>query len=246
MTAVVNEFAKMRHLHLGVMCAVLALAVIGLTILTSVVAPDFADPQTRRWEQLLAGLSMGVPLATPLLLAVCASRLVDAEHQGNGWLLGQTSGLTPGALCRAKFVVLGVLVAAASTIAVFVPMLFGLAIGIPNQLPMGTWIGFWACSLVVSLTVLALHVVIAAKVENQLVGLGIGLIGTILAVFASGLPTVARHLTPWGYYSLSTAAEYAGGELTLQTPSYLSVAALGLAAGALFLGVTAHFDRQEA
>lgn len=243
--AVAGEFAKMRHLRVGLLNLLLALAASALTIVSVVVSPDFADPTTRRWEQLLGGLSMAVPLTSPLLLAVCASRVVDAEHQGNGWLLAHTSGVTPGALCRAKFVALSLPVAAATSAAVLVPMLVGFALGFGQAPSLGVWLGYLACVLVVNLVVLALHIVVAARVENQLVGLGIGVVGTVIAVFASGLPVAARHLTPWGYYSLATAADYENGALISTDPSYASIAALGSVATVVLLFYTARFDSRE-
>lgn len=244
--AVANEFAKMRHLHVGLLIVVLALAVSALTILTSVVSPDFADPATRRWEQLLAGLGLAVPLTAPLLLAICASRVVDAEHQGNGWLLAQTSGVTPGTLCRAKMLGLGIGVALATTAAVFVPLVVGYVLGIDQRLQWSAWLGQLACFVVVNLVVLAGHLMLAARVENQLVGLGIGVVGTIIAVFAPSLPPLVRHLTPWGYYSLAAAADHVDGALVAIEPAYGSIALLGLVGTVALVVITARFDRQEA
>ena len=76
--------------------------------------------------------------------------------------------------------------------------------------------------------------------------LGIGVIGTLIAVFAKGLPEVFAHITPWGYYSLAEAADYAGNEIVALPLSYPSIAALAVFGAALFLGITARFDRQEA
>ena len=108
--AVVNEFAKMRHLRVGVIAVIMVLAVLGLSLFTIVSSPDFDPDSPTAWNGLLAGMSLGIPLIFPLLLAVLASRQTDIEHQGNGWLLQATSGLTPGGVCRAKLIALGVVV----------------------------------------------------------------------------------------------------------------------------------------
>lgn len=108
---VVNEFAKMRHLHVVLLVAVLFAVVTGIGLYAAVFNPDFDRTSASSWNTLLMGMGSGFTLAAPLLLAVVASRLVDAEHQGGGWLMSATSGVTPGGLCRAKLLALGLLVA---------------------------------------------------------------------------------------------------------------------------------------
>lgn len=244
--AAVNEFAKMRHLRIVPLASALVVAVVGLTVFTAASNPAFADPAQRSWEFLLAGLSFAVPMCSPVLLAVLASRVVDIEHQGNGWLLSQTSGLTSGGLCRLKFVALGAVVAVATVSASALVLGIGVLLGISAPVPVALWLGYTVSALMVNLVVLALHILLSARVENQLVGLGLGGLGSLVAVFASDFPAWLAHATPWGHYALVAAADYRDGELVALTPSYPSVAVLGVVGGALFLLVTGLFDRQEA
>jgi hypothetical protein len=242
-----NEFAKMRRLRIGLGATALVAAVVGLSLMGATASPDFADPARRSWEVLLAGMSFAVPLASPLLLAVLASRQVDIEHQGNGWLLSQTSGITPGGLCRVKFVAVGTIVAAATLAQSMIVLGAGLMAGIAAPVPIGLWLGYTASILVANLVVLALHILLSARIDNQLVGLGIGVLGTLVAVFASGYPAWLAHASPpWGYYALVTAADYRDGGFVALTPSYPSIAALGVVGAVLFLLITSLFDRQEA
>ena len=99
--------------------------------------------------------------------------------------------------------------------------------------------------VVVNLVVLALHLVISTLVVNQLISLGIGVLGTVVAICASGFPSWLAHLTPWGYYALASAADYRGDHVMTLSPSYISVAGLAVVGVALFLLVTARLDRQE-
>ena len=118
--AAANEFAKMRHHKVGVIAAFMVVAVTALSVAGALGSGiDAASPDA--WNGLLAGMSTSVPLLSPLLLAVLASRHVDIEHQGGGWLLSTTSGLTPGGLCRSKFLALGLIVAAATWAKAFSP-----------------------------------------------------------------------------------------------------------------------------
>ena len=245
--AVVNEFAKMRHLRVGVLAVIMVLAVLGLSLFTIVSSPDFDPDSPAAWNGLLAGMSLGIPLIFPLLLAVLASRQTDIEHQGNGWLLQAASGLTPGEVCRAKLIALGVVVTTVMIGTSLLVLVAGkLLAGILPPVPLGHWVGFTGCMLVVNLVVLALHILLSAKIDNQLVALGIGVLGTILAVFSQGLPAAAAHLTPWGYYALARAADYAASGYVAIPLSYPSIAALAVIVGVLFFVITHRFDRQEA
>lgn len=242
--ALVNEFAKMRHLHVWLLVTVLFVVVAGIGLYAAI-NPDFDRTTASSWNSLLMGIGSGFTLAAPLLLAVVASRLVDAEHQGGGWLLSATSGVTPGGLCRAKFLALGVLVTGATVLASAVLAAVGFAFGIDAPWPAGRWIGLTLCVLVVNLALLALHIVLAARIENQLVGIGIGLLGAVLALICASVPAWIAHLVPWGYYALSAAGGYVDGELAAMAPNYLSVAGLGLVAAVVFALFTRSFDHQE-
>ena len=112
--------------------------------------------------------------------------------------------------------------------------------------PAGRWIALTLCLLVVNLVLLAVHVVLAARIENQLVGIGVGLLGTVIALVAGSFPAVVTHLTPWGYYHLSAAAGYVDGRLVPADPAALGVAALGLVAALAVALFTRSLDSQEA
>lgn len=240
------EFAKMRRLHVVLLAVVLLVVLTGMGLYGSVLTPDF-DPTTEQaWNSLLGGIARGAALAAPLLVAVIASRQVDIEHQGSGWLMSATCGITPGGLCRAKFLATGSLVTVVTLAASGCLLGTGLLLGVSAPIPAGRWLGATLSILVVHLAVLALHVLIAARVENQLVGIGLGLLGMVLALFGDAVPVWMAHLTPWGYYALAMASGYVGDTLVALTPSYLSIAALGLVMGAVFMVLTRRFDRQEA
>ncbi|UAL31810.1 ABC transporter permease [Nocardioides rotundus] len=237
----------MRHLRVGVIAVAMVVAVLGLSLFTIVSSPDFDPDSPAAWNGLLAGMSLAIPLVFPLLLAVLASRQTDIEHQGNGWLLQATSGLTPGGVCRAKLITLGIVVAAITAGTSLLVLVAGkLLAGILAPIPFAHWVGFTGCMLVINLVVLALHILLSAKIDNQLVALGIGVLGSVLAVFSQGLPAAAAHLTPWGYYALARAADYAASGYVAIPLSYPSIAALALVVAVFFLITTGRFDRQEA
>lgn len=245
--AVVNEFAKMRHLNVGLVATIMVLGVLAPSLFTVVSGPDFDPERPEAWNALLAGMSLGIPLISPLLLAVLASRQTDIEHQGNGWLLQSTAGISPGGVCRAKFVALGIVVTTVTIGTSLIVFALGkVLVGILPPAPLQHWAGFTLCMVLVNLVVLALHILLSAKVENQLVALGIGVLGCILAVFSQGLPAAAAHVTPWGYYALARAAGYEGSQIQAQAISYPSITTLAVVVGVVFAVITFRFDRQEA
>lgn len=195
-TIVATEWAKLRGLRLLPVAGLLLFGVVGLTVWATIGSADFADPRTRDWRAPLAGVSFAIGLVSPLLIAITASRLVDIEHRGRGWLLNATNGIGAGTLCRAKFCIGALILSTVTLLTHLAILLLGRALGIDVAVPVGLWGGFAISALVVGLVVLASQLVVSAMVENQLIGLGIGVIGTVLATFASGLPTWFNHLTP--------------------------------------------------
>lgn len=242
---VLTEFAKMRHLRIGLVAGVLVVIVVGMGLYTSVTSPDFIPTSDTAWNSLLLGMGMAMMMAAPLLLAVLASRQADIEHQTSGWLFFATSGVSRGRLCRVKWLALGTIVTAATISASLLILVAGLLLGIDVPAPLGRWFGFTAAVVVVNLAVLALHIVLSALLDNQLVGLGIGLLGTVIALFGREMPTWLAHVTPWGYYALSAAAGYQDEELVALTPEYLSIAGLGVVTVVLFALITKSFDHWE-
>ncbi|GMA41737.1 ABC transporter permease [Mobilicoccus caccae] len=237
-----NEFAKLAHLHVGTVGAMLVLAVLGMTLLGIVSAG--ADQVT--WPLVLASLSRGMALASPLLIAIVASRSIEIEHQGNGWLLNQSAGTDRGRLCRAKLLTTGVVITGVTVVAILAVAAVATLLGATSAAPVGLLAGYALAATVANLVVLALHVVLSARLENQLIPLGIGIVGTVVALMAEGLPSWAAHATPWGYYALIAAGRYQGGEVVTLTPSYVSVLVLGAIAIAVFALITRRIDRQEA
>lgn len=244
-----NEFAKMRHLRIGLLVALLLFGVAGFTAFLASGSGMFSrleDPDGFAWKMLLDGLSFAVILISPLLLATLASRQVEIEHLGNGWLLSATSGVTPGRLCRAKFLALGTLVVTATILQSLILIAFGLLAGITSPFPLEHWLGYTASAVVINLAVLAFQILLSAKIENQLVCLGVGVVGIFFGTFGPAFPDWLSHLTPWGYYALAMPTDYVGMEFVYLDLPYLSILALAVVGGSLFLFITGRFDRQEA
>ncbi|GAB3129607.1 hypothetical protein GCM10027289_12500 [Tsukamurella serpentis] len=240
-----NEFAKFRRLRLGAIAAVLLLGVTGLTAIGMVGGTSGEGVQAFTWALPLAGLGLAFPIVAPLLIAVLASRAVEIEHQGNGWMLNAGTGVGRGQLCRAKVTSAGALVAAGTVISSCAALVIGLFLGGTGRPPVGLWMAYTFSVVIINLVVLAAQVLIAARVDNQLIGLGTGIVGTVIALSAPAMPRALVHLTPWGYYSLVEPADYQGDAAVFLTPSYPSVVLLAVVALIGFHTITVRLDRKE-
>jgi len=125
---------------------------------------------------------------------------------------------------------------------------FGKAAGITAPFPAARTLGLMVSLMIINLAILAFHLVLSAMMENQLLPLGVGLGGILLSIFGQVLPGWLLYLTPWTYYSLVTPADFVGVDLIDLDPmsGLAGIGVLAAVGSALFLGVTAHLDHQEA
>lgn len=248
-TAVRSEFAKMRRLRI---VPLLSIMTIGIVLLASreLTSPGFfdqiADPSGGAWNRLLASYSFAVPLVSPIFVAVVASRQVDVEHQGKGWLLWHTTGVAMGKLCQTKLISVGMLLVVATVVQSIGVVGIGRLAGITAELPIARWMLYTGSVIVVNLVLLGLHILLSAVLENQLIGLGVSVIGVFIAASAPGMPVWLAHLTPWGYYSLATPTKYVESTLVAVDPATGSVAALLVIAVFGFTFAARKLDHLEA
>ncbi|MFD6951837.1 ABC transporter [Nocardiopsis sp. TSRI0078] len=250
MPAAMNlELSKTRRLRVVLVCAVMVAAVVALScanLMSDSAREGFDDPAAQPWESLFMSYVMIAAMTSPLLVAVLASRQVDIEHQGRGWMLSQVAGFGPGRLCRAKVAVLGVLLAVAVAVQTALVVAAGLVAGITVPLSPGTWIQYAVGLLLVDLALLCLHVWLAARVENQLVGMGVGLLGAFCGVFSLLMPPALARVLPWGYYAIISPLGMSDDGFVPITPGYGWLAAFLVLVAVLFGTVSHRFDRTEA
>lgn len=246
--AVGLEVHKTRRLRVWVLCLVMTVAVValsGMNLFSESAREGFADPAAQPWESLLLNQVMISAMTSPVLVAVLAGRQVDIEHQSQGWFLARVSGLGPGLLCRAKAVVLGLALTLTVVAQCVLLFLAGLIVGIEVAPPVALWARYGLFLLLVNLALLGLHLWLAARVDNQLVGLGVGLLGAFYAVYALLMPTWAAYVLPWGYYAAISPVAMSDDQLIESVPIPWAFALFLCAAAALFLGTCRYLDRAE-
>ena len=86
---------------------------------------------------------------------------------------------------------------------------------------------------------------LAAVVENQLVGVGVGLIGSFIGVYMLLAPASVARLVPWGYYAVISCARMEGATARYTAPAPGWVAGFLVLSAVLFAVATRRLDRIE-
>ncbi|GHD19286.1 ABC transporter permease [Nocardiopsis kunsanensis] len=248
-TAVAVELRKTRRARVVPVLAVMVIAVVALSsanLFSDSMRADLSDPSAQPWEQLLLNHVVVAAMTSPVVVAVLASRQVDIEHQGQGWTLARVCGLGPGQLCRAKALVLGAVLTLAVAVQSALVAGAGLLAGVEVAFPAGMWARYTLTLALVNLVVLFLHLWLAARVDNQFVGLGVGLLGAFYAVFALLMPAWVALALPWGHYAaISPLGTGPDGGLAAVTPAYGVLVPYLSAVVVLFAVACRRFDRAE-
>lgn len=117
--------------------------------------------------------------------------------------------------------------------------------GIQVPFELGPWIGYTALLFFLDVAFLALHIWLASIVENQLISVGVGMLGAFLAVFSLLMPGPVSRILPWGYYAVISHAGQDSGGVAYVTPPYAWIAGLLVLVGVVFALVTRRLDRIE-
>ncbi|WP_448232335.1 ABC transporter permease [Microbacterium lacticum] len=246
--AVRLEFQKMHRLHTAPIVIVMTVAVAALScasLFSGSTRETFDDPAATPWAALLLTYTMMAAMTSPILTAVLASRQTDIEHSGSGWTLAATAGLTPGVLCRAKLAILSIILLPTVVLQSLLVIAAGKLAGIRVPLELGPWAGYTLLLFLVDIAFCALHIWLAATVENQLVSVGVGVLGAFLAVFMLLVPGMIGRFVPWGYYAVISHASQHDGGVAYVSPPYPWVAGFLLLVGVVFTLATQHLDRLE-
>ena len=121
----------------------------------------------------------------------------------------------------------------------------GLFAGIRVPLDPGPWVLYTGLLFLIDVAFFALHIWLAAIVENQLVSVGVGMLGAFLGVFTLLTSTAIARLIPWGYYAMISPIGQQGDRLVYLTPPFGWIAGFLILVGIVFTVATRHLDRIE-
>ncbi|SER94939.1 ABC transporter permease [Corynebacterium cystitidis] len=235
MRTLLIEYAKLKRSRILVLTLGLSAVIVMMSSMgfgrDDQVASFVAEPE-QMWAGHLVGYIVIYALITPLQLAIIASRLADLEHLAHGWRLNAIVGTPPGDLLGIKFFVLGSLTLLAkvveATLLVAIPVLVG-APPPPNLATIAvTCLALYGTALAIG----AVFISCATLVESQLVVLGLGVVGGMLANAAMLSPVWVAAINPFGYFAMVTPYTFAEGGVVPVTPNWLAWGCyLGLALG---------------
>lgn len=248
MRAIRLEFRKMRRLRTVLITAILVIAVAGLSsfsLFSGSTQESFDDPAARPWAALMMTYALMSAMTSPILTAVLASRQTDIEHAGIGWTLASTSGYSPGVLCRAKLVALSTVMLPATALQSLLVIGIGLLAGIRAPLDPGPWLLYTGLLFLINVAFLALHIWLAAVVENQLVSVGVGMLGAFLGVFCILTGATFARVIPWGYYAMVAPVGQEGSSLTYLLPPFGWITGFIVLVGIVFAVFTRRLDPIE-
>lgn len=230
---------------------VVAALVVAVALISSVwqfsssTQTTFDDPSQVPWAAFLLTYTLMAAMTSPILAAVLASRQTDIEHSGVGWTLASTAGYSPGVLCRAKLVALSTVLLPAVVVQSLLVIGMGLFAGIRVPLDPGPWVLYTGLLFLIDVVFLALHIWLAAIVENQLVSVGVGMLGAFLGVFTLLTSTAVARVIPWGYYAMISPIGQQGDSLVYLTPPFGWIAGFLILVGIVFAVATRRLDRIE-
>ena len=98
------EVKKLRRMRMGL----LIFAIMAAVILMSV-AQILGKASGIGFVELLTMVGMVQALLSPIFVSLVATRLVEIEHEGNGWQVAGTAGIPRGKLCTTKAILTGII-----------------------------------------------------------------------------------------------------------------------------------------
>ena len=204
MRAYALEWRKLRGKRV-LLTAALMIGAEALFVSLNLLA-QHAQGHTLTWGYLLSPFGMFNGLFFPAMLAVCASRLADMEHEG-GMRLTRLCGQKTSCLWDSKMGVLLAIALCATGLQVGVSLLIGKAIGMPHPPDAGMLLRFISGTFMVSLPAAVIPLFLALWFENQLIALAVGMLAALIGFISNLLPSPLRNLLLYGNYAeLVTAA----------------------------------------
>lgn len=161
-------------------------------------------PEVRMFQGYYYGLmEFGVmnSIFFPVILAVTASRIWDAEHKGGTWKLLETLE-TKSAIYRCKFLLGAIYCLLITAAQIVFLMMLSRVFRFEQKLPADHMIWFGVSGFTVSLAVYLIQQILSMYYENQIIPLAAGLLGAFGGLFSNFLPSQVQRLLVWGYYGV--------------------------------------------
>ncbi|MDF2838606.1 MAG: hypothetical protein K0S60_309 [Evtepia sp.] len=160
-----------------------------------------AHERTQGWMFFFYQFPLLNSIMMPVIAAVVASRLGDIEHKGNTLKLLSTV-MPTGQLFDAKFLCGAFYLSSTVLLQVIAMIAVGCAAGFegaPPALKLGYYLLFTTS---VSLTIFLLQQALSLLIQNQMIPLAVGILGSFAGLFIMFFPEHLERFILWGYYGV--------------------------------------------
>lgn len=213
-----TEWMKVRYRKIGLML----LAFLGIVFLWSLWGiQDVSEDQIRDgYRMLFLQIPLIDTILLPIMIAMLASRLCDAEVKGDTLKLLCTME-RKGRLFDMKLLMGAVYLGLFMGAEILFILGTGQIMGYERPLEPRHMVFFVLEVYVVSLAVYLLQQVLSFFFENQIIPLAVGILGSFIGLFAWFFPgNPMRKLLIWGFYSQLGFINYTWDETTRITTYY--------------------------
>ena len=234
------EFFKMRRR--GIFATIFTLLAIGLAWTTiplkNQLVPMASDSSAASWESLVFAATMMKGLIFSVIIAITVCRVNDEEHKGNTWKLLESAAETRETIWGVKFLSVFLLIALAQVLETLYLLVYGTVLHIAEPFPFLAFLNSFFGSLIISADIILIQQWISMTVENQLVAMAAGILGSFIGLFGLFFPSAARWPFIWTYYIGLAPAAYGDAGRMVRLPVSVMPALVALAAAVLlfFLG----------
>lgn len=202
--ALILEVHKLRRLGMIQFVALLVLGVSGLTAIGIWIPELQLIPHhsvTQDWAALLYNYSFITVMISPWAISVLSSKQIEIEHDANGWNFTRSVGLSRLNLCFAKMMMVTALIAIALIAQTIAVLIVGLIAGLEGDIGLIHWSLYTFYLIILNMAFVGLHIYLSTATENQLISVGVGVLGSFISIYWFLQPSPYALLMPWGYYA---------------------------------------------
>lgn len=216
MAAFRAELKKAHRRHDLALCFLLPFIIV---LWVGGVSPSSPEELANGYSALLYSIPVIEAILLPVMMAVLASRLWDAEVKGNTlkllYTLQSRRSLFAG---KAVFGVLEVLLTAALELSC-IPVL-GRVHGYTEAFPKGQFLYLFVCTVAVDLMLFFGEFLLMLWFGNPLPALCVGIVGALVGLFSAFMPPLVSYFVPFGYYIPLGAYEVANWDKASHLVTY--------------------------
>ncbi|KIE44696.1 ABC-2 transporter family protein [Clostridium argentinense CDC 2741] len=248
MRTIILEFYKLRRKRILSMITIF----IGAEILWAFMAISMSmsrNPESVKWEAIIAAISSMNGLFLPIISAIVASRICDMEHKGNTWKLLLSTNKKISHIYASKYLCSAILLCYGVIIQVIAILIFGIVKNVPGSIPIALLIRFIISTMLTNMAILALQQWISFSIKNQAFALCLGMIGGFLGMSAALFPTSLRRIFIWSYYTELSPVTYiyngTSAEYIIRTINPKIIAIVLLMGIVFYVAGNVHVSKQE-